>query len=78
MPASIEDAVEVDGVELPTSCDGGNVFVQAGDERDMAWSRFGGNASVGDAKGAVGEDTRPDERSKRAWSERIGGVCGGR
>lgn len=57
MSASVEDAVEVDGVEFPSCRHCCHVFIQPGDEGDMSRSGFGGDAGVGDAEGAVFKDS---------------------
>lgn len=76
MAAGVEDTVEGDRVHLPAFGDGGNVFVEAGDEGDVAGAGFGGDAGVADAEGAVGEDAGAEEwregpRGERVW---VGGV----
>lgn len=65
MSTSVEDAVEVDRVELPSCCYCCHVLVQPRDEGDMTGSGFGGDASMGDAESAMFEDSRAEER--RHW-----------
>lgn len=62
--AAVEDAVEIDRVELPAGGDGGHVLIQAGYESNVAGPRLGGNAGVGDAKSAMFENTRTKKGSE--------------
>lgn len=67
MVRAIEDAVKVDRVELPAGSDGRDIFVQAGNQRNMPWAGFGRDSSMRHAKSAVIEDFGSEERSKRSW-----------
>ncbi len=66
---AVEDAVKVDGVHLPASCDSRDVLVQACDQCDMARTRFGRHTGVGDAKGTLVEDSGADKRSEGSRDE---------
>lgn len=56
MTAAIEDAVEVDRVELPAGRDGRDILIEAGDQGDVARAGFGRDASVRDAESAFVEN----------------------
>lgn len=64
MTTAVEDAVKVDRVHLPASCDSRDVLVQAGDQCDMARTRLSRHAGVRHAKGTLVEDFGADK-----WSE---------
>lgn len=53
MPTSIEDAVEIYRVELPSSCNRRDVLIQPSNERDMSGTGLGRDASMRYAKGAT-------------------------
>lgn len=71
MAAGIEDAVEGDGVHLPAFGDSRDILVQAGDERDVAGARFGGDSGVADAEGAVREDAGAEKGREGPWGEGV-------
>lgn len=66
MSTAIEDAVEIDRVQLPPCRDGRDVFIQSCNECYMSRSRLCGNACMGDAKGAMFKDSRAEEWRQRA------------
>ena len=66
MPATIEHAVEVHRVQLPAGGNSRNIFVETGDERNVAGARFGRHTCVGDTKRARLEDFGAQERRQRA------------
>ena len=74
MLAPVEHAVEVHGVQLPPSCDGRHIFVQTGNERNMSGTRFGRDTGMGNAKGAMFENTRSEVRGKRTRNFRVFGI----
>ncbi len=56
MPGAVENTIEVDGIELPSCCYGGDVFVEACDEGDVTGAGFSWYSCMRDAEGAVVED----------------------
>lgn len=67
MPATIEDTVKVDGVEFPASGDGGNVFIEAGDEGNVSGARLCRDSRVRYAKGSMLKYARAQIRRERSW-----------
>lgn len=58
MAASVENAVEIDWVVLPSCHDSRNILVQPGDERNVARAGLRRDARVGNAKGPMLENAR--------------------
>lgn len=51
--AAVENAIEVDRVHLPACRNGRDILVEAGNEGDMAGTRFGRNTGVGNAEASM-------------------------
>jgi hypothetical protein len=66
MSASVEHTVKVDGVQLPSCRDRRHILVQAGNERDVAWSGFGRDTGMRHAECAAFEDFGAKVGRKRA------------
>lgn len=69
MATPIENAIKINGVELPTRCDCGNIFVQASDKCNMTRARLCRNSRMGDTKRAMLEYSGAQKRGKRSGGE---------